>query len=201
MTPPPVRLRSLPSPARAFAAVQAELSSLPARAVVPACLDLRYAARMAMAAARRLEALYPRLASLPGFDMERVQQLWTYAAAALHAHALEGPVRVHGFVLGRSQLDRLDRLDRPDLAGATLPADDVRARIYTLLVATYDHCRRGVTFLRWGRRDLQWFLPPLFPPRSSLLLEAAAPPIDPWPSLASGRPARPPSLVDTVTAL
>jgi hypothetical protein len=49
-----------------------------------------------------------------------------------------------------------------------LPSDDrrfVQAQAFTLFARVYDEARRGVTFLRWRQRDVQRFVPTLYPQR------------------------------------
>lgn len=41
----------------------------------------------------------------------------------------------------------------------------VRAQAFTLFVRAYDHCRRGVSFLRWNQGDVDRFVPSLYPKR------------------------------------
>lgn len=42
----------------------------------------------------------------------------------------------------------------------------IRARAFTLFVRAYDACRRGVTFLRWGEGDIDWYVPTIYVKRS-----------------------------------
>ncbi len=188
-TPPPLPL----SPTEAFAAVETELASIPSRALLHPCLDLRHAARSAMDAAGRLETLHVRLSGLPGFDMRPVLRLGLYACAVWYADLERPAAHCDPLTLGHATEGRLPR--RLGLRAR----EDLRARTYTLLVNAYTHCRRGVTFLRWSQRDVERFLPPLFARRGQWTSDA--PERDPWPAMAEPRPALPPSMVDTVTAL
>lgn len=45
-------------------------------------------------------------------------------------------------------------------------ATDVRMRVYTLFMRTYDYIRRAVTFLRWAEADAEEIAPSLFADRS-----------------------------------
>jgi len=182
------------SPAEAFAAVETELHSIPSRALLHPSLDLRYAARSAMDAAGRLEALHPRLSRLPGFDMRPVLRLGLYACAVWHAHFDLPAAPRDGLTLGHPADGRL-----PHRLGAR-SREELRARAYTLLVDAYNHCRRGVTFLRWSQRDVERFLPPLFARRGRWAADTG-PASDPWPAMAPPSRALPPSMIDTITAL
>jgi len=142
------------SPARAFAAIEAELTALPEPAVLPLCIDPRYAAQTAMATARRMEALLPELAALPHFDVTPVRRLAIYAAALLYTEMQLEPPRVPTAADPSGALDALD---------AWLAPRRARAQAYTVLVWAYDQCRRGVTFLRWCNGDVDQLVPPLHP--------------------------------------
>ncbi|MCX4239872.1 hypothetical protein [Paraliomyxa miuraensis] len=72
------------------------------------------------------------------------------------------------------------RLPRDTLASRE--AKLVRAQAFTLLVRTHDTCRRGVTFLRWGHGDVDWYLPSLYVQRSS---RRSRPSFDETPAAAS----------------
>ncbi len=145
-----------PSPAEAFASIETELEALPEDAVLPVCVDLRYAAQVAMQAARRMEALLPEMVLLPEFDVGPVRRLAVYAAAALHAEMT---------------LDRACTPVRPGAIDAWLAPRNDRARAYTVLVRAYDQCRRAVTFLRWCHGDAEQWVPPLHPVHAHLEVE------------------------------
>ena len=57
------------------------------------------------------------------------------------------------------------RLPRDPLASRE--AKMLRAQAFTLLTRTHDACRRGVTFLRWGQGDVDWYVPSLYLRRST----------------------------------
>lgn len=60
--------------------------------------------------------------------------------------------------LGKRNIEARSRDARDELRLA-------RARAYTLFHCAYDHCRRGVSFVRWTYGDVEEYVPSLYPKR------------------------------------
>jgi hypothetical protein len=69
-------------------------------------------------------------------------------------------------------------------------ATDVRTRVYTLFMRTYDYIRRAVTFLRWAEADAEDIAPSLFADRSR---RKKAPAPQPAPVPAANQPTAAPA--------
>jgi hypothetical protein len=74
------------APEAAFEAIRAEIEAIPIEALLPINLDIPYAVRSGLTAARNLERLALTIAKLPEFDPRPVMELRTYALALLYAH-------------------------------------------------------------------------------------------------------------------
>lgn len=163
---------------RAFELVKAEISQVPAHALVPIEIDVPRSARAVLGTAKRLATLLPELAKLGGYDLRPVRRLRFYAGAVIYTHVL-------AIAAGPANLERLA----------------MRDAAFVLFLEAYRHVRHGVMLLRWPENDAGAFLPELarrgpwalggrtdarWAERGTLRLEAAAPSPIPHREVAMG---------------
>jgi hypothetical protein len=74
------------NPHEAYDAVADEIASVDAESLVPISVDIPHAVGIVLGAADRLQSLTDQMRALPGFDLDAVLRIRTYAAACLHAH-------------------------------------------------------------------------------------------------------------------
>lgn len=163
---------------RSFERVKAEISQVPAHALVPIEIDVPRSARAVLGTAKRLATLLPDLAKLGGYDLRPVRRLRDYAGAAIYTHVLS-------IAAGPANLERLAQRDAA----------------FVLFLEAYRHVRHGVMLLRWPENDAGAFLPELarrgpwalenrtdsrWTAHGTLRLEAAAPSPIPHREVAMG---------------
>jgi len=74
------------APEEAFAALRTEIETISIDELLTINLDVPYAVRCGLVAARNLEPLVPTMRKLPSFDPRPVEALRSYALALLYAH-------------------------------------------------------------------------------------------------------------------